>query len=289
MKRKTIPVLMILLAAVLLLAGCGESKTTLVAESGADNAVTIVAADAEEGDSVTTGPITIEKGEIVAVTSSLKEDAVINIKLIPAADAGIDATPEELMESVDPANAVLDLNGCCSGFAQSGVGAGDFMVMATMVKPGSGSVEVRVERPGGPAWKEVATAEEAAEGAGLGSFNVPEGIKTTMGTIVPLSYSYIDGAADADISVDNVDLHFRKGLVSGYDDVSFDKTIYFHDWTREVGGTVVKCYGNRDGEAIKTVWTDGKYVYALLVNGAGEDQDYGLLVPDVEALVNAVK
>jgi hypothetical protein len=110
-----------------------------------------------------------------------------------------------------------------------------------------------------------------------------------MGTVVPLSYSYIDGVADADISVDNVDLHFRKGLASEYDDVSFEKTIYFHDWTREVGGTPVKCYGNRDGEATKTVWTDGKYVYALLVNGAGEDEDYGLLVPDVEALVDAVK
>ena len=289
MKRRAIPVLMILLAAVLVLAGCGETKTTLMADSGADNTAVIVAEDAEEGDSVTTGPITVEEGEIVAITSSLEGDAVINIKLIPATEAGADATPEELMESVDPANAVLDLDGSGSGLAQSGVGTGDFMVMATVVNPGSGSVEVRVERPGGPAWKEAATAEEAAEGAGLGSFKVPDGVETTMGTVVPLSYSYIDGVADADISVDNVDLHFRKGLASEYDDVSFEKTIYFHDWTREVGGTPVKCYGNRDGEATKTVWTDGKYVYALLVNGAGEDEDYGLLVPDVEALVDAVK
>ena len=81
----------------------------------------------------------------------------------------------------------------------------------------------------------------------------------------------------------------RKGLTSVYEDVSFDENAYNYEWSREIGSTVVKCYGNRDGEATKTVWKAGDYSYALLAYGAGGDDDYGLPAEDLDALVEAIK
>jgi hypothetical protein len=56
-----------------------------------------------------------------------------------------------------------------------------------------------------------------------------------------------------------------------------------------VDGQQVQCFGNREGEATKTIWTDGEYNYAVLAYGAGGDDDYGLSPEDVAIMVNALK
>ena len=121
------------------------------------------------------------------------------------------------------------------------------------------------------------------------SIKVPDGVETSLGVVTPLSFGYQEGVAEADISAAAVEMRVRKGLKSVYEDVSFDDNDYQYEWSRDIGGTIVKCYGNRDGEATKTVWTDGDYVYALLAYGAGGDDDYGLPVEDLDALVEKIK
>lgn len=54
-------------------------------------------------------------------------------------------------------------------------------------------------------------------------------------------------------------------------------------------GQEVKCFGNREGEATKTIWTAGDYNYAVVAYGAGGDDDFGLSAEDVVTMVNAVK
>ena len=72
-------------------------------------------------------------------------------------------------------------------------------------------------------------------------------------------------------------------------DVSLDDNKYANEWTQTVAGKEVKCFGNREGEATKTIWTAGDYSYAVLAYGAGGDDDYGLSAEDVAIMVNAVK
>ena len=88
----------------------------------------------------------------------------------------------------------------------------------------------------------------------MDKFEVPDGVETSLGQIVPLSFGYQDGVVEADISAAAVEMRARKGLTELYPDVSFDENDYEYEWSRDIGDVTVKCFGNRDGEATKTVW-----------------------------------
>ena len=104
-------------------------------------------------------------------------------------------------------------------------------------------------------------------------------------------YRYMDGIAQIFCPVAAVEMSVVKGRVPSGDngDVSMDGTAYAHEWTQDVDGLEVKCFGNREGEATKTIWTAGDYNYAVMAYGAGGDDDFGLSAEDVAVMVNAVK
>lgn len=142
-------------------------------------------------------------------------------------------------------------------------------------------------------WQSAASAEEAAKGAGIDSFEVPAGKDISLGTINVMEYRYMDGLAEASIPIAAVDMTIRKGKALaegvGGGDISGDYNEYKYDWTEDVDGTEVHCFGNNEGEATKTIWQSGDYYYSITAFGAGGDTDFGLSIEDVSNLVRGIK
>ena len=141
-------------------------------------------------------------------------------------------------------------------------------------------------------WTECETAEEAAEGANVESFNV-EDIDISLTPAGPYTYRYMKGMAESEFPASAVEMTVRKadsGQVDfGDSDCSGDYNDYKHYWTIDVDGIEVWCYGNRKGESTKTVWNGEKYSFAVLAYGAGGDDDYGLPEEDVISVVKTLK
>ena len=136
-------------------------------------------------------------------------------------------------------------------------------------------------------WSEVDNIEAAVEGARLKGFTFDEGIQTSLGEIVPTTYRYMEKLVEIDAPVGAVELTIRKGI--GEADISGDYNEYANEWTVDVDGTEVTCFGNREGEATKTIWQTNEGSYAILAYGAGGDDDFGLNEEDLKALVKGIK
>ena len=141
-------------------------------------------------------------------------------------------------------------------------------------------------------WTTAESAEAAAKSAGLDGFTVPEGMTISLGEVKVNEYRCMKGIADADIEFPAVGMLIRKGTRDNEmdeGDISGDYNEYKYDWNVQVGDFEVSCFGNREGEATKTIWHDGTYDYAILVEGLGGDTDYGLPAEDVTALVSGIQ
>ena len=147
-------------------------------------------------------------------------------------------------------------------------------------------------------WTEADSAQAAAEGAGVGYFKLPEaGTETDGGPVGWDNCRYMDLLAEANGYVGAAELTVRKGVNRpdhdvGYDtaDVSGDYTAYAHEWTLEVTGWQVRCFGNEEGRTMKAIWSSDNFSYCILVRGQGDIRDiYGLGSRDIEALVGAIE
>lgn len=144
----------------------------------------------------------------------------------------------------------------------------------------------------GNPWHDVDTAEEAAEGAGVDIFDVPDGDEISLGKLDVEQYRYMEGIAEARIPVAAVEMTIRKGLSSACvepGDISGDYGDYEYYWTQNIKGLVVNCYGNREGEATKTLWTVDDYCYSVFAQGAGGDDDFGLNADDLSSIINSMQ
>ena len=141
-------------------------------------------------------------------------------------------------------------------------------------------------------WSETESAETAAEGSGVGSFEIGD-MTISLGDVNVEIYRYMDGLAEARVLFPAVDVTIRKGndpaLESAEGDISGDYGEYKYDWTQNVGGLEVKCYGNRKGESTRTIWQSDGYDYSITAFGQGGDDDYGLSADDLTTLVNGIK
>ena len=140
-------------------------------------------------------------------------------------------------------------------------------------------------------WSEVADAAAAAEGAGVGYFEVPEdGAQTGGGTLAWYVFRCMKGIAEARGAIGAAELTVRKGLKQDGEDISGDYTEYKYDWIQDVGGTSVKCVGNEDGRTMRALWTSDNFSYCILVRGQGDLYDtYGLDAETIAALVGAIQ
>ena len=141
-------------------------------------------------------------------------------------------------------------------------------------------------------WSDVGSVAEATEGAGLDAFAVPEGEEISLGKLEASAYRCMDGLAEIIFEFPASEITVRKGkreLEIAQGDISGDYGEYKYDWNMDIGGKQVKCFGNRKGEATKTIWNDGTYDYAVLALGLGGDEDFGLSEEDLTTLVNGVE
>lgn len=140
-------------------------------------------------------------------------------------------------------------------------------------------------------WSEAASLEEAAEGADIDGFYITEVITISLGDVKPDSFRYMDGLAETTVEFPAVEMTIRKGKsdVATEGDISGDYNTYANEWTQNVKGLELKCFGNREGDATKTIWTVDDYCYSITVQGLGGDEDYGLSPDDLNSLINGIQ
>jgi hypothetical protein len=140
-------------------------------------------------------------------------------------------------------------------------------------------------------WTAVDDAQSAADGAGVGYFVVPETGEQAGMLIYIEEFRYMEGIAEASGSVGAAELVIRKGLKQNTEDVSGDYHEYNYDWTFESqDGFVIKCYGNEEGKAMKTLWVSDNFSYSICVMGQGDESEtYGLSDDEIKYLVEEVQ
>ena len=140
-------------------------------------------------------------------------------------------------------------------------------------------------------WSTVDSLEAAAEGAGLDGFAIPEGAEISLGEVKLTEARNMEGLAEAVIEYPAVEMTVRKGNASVAEDgdISGDYNEYANKWTQSIDGLEVTCFGNREGEATKTIWQVEDTCYSITAYGLGGDTDYGLSADDLSTLINGIQ
>ncbi len=140
-------------------------------------------------------------------------------------------------------------------------------------------------------WSDAGTLAEAAEGAGLDGFSIPEEAEISLGEVKLSQARYMEGLAEAVVEFPAVEMTIRKGNASVAEDgdISGDYNEYANTWTQNIKGLEVTCYGNRKGDATKTIWTVDDTCYSITAYGLGGDTDYGLSADDLNSLINGIQ
>lgn len=139
-------------------------------------------------------------------------------------------------------------------------------------------------------WSDAASAEEAAKGAGLDAFPLPEGEIADLGAPLEITYSYMDGMAQARYEFPASAVVVRTAKIAPGDsfDISGDYNTYANEWTEVIGDVSVACAGNREGESTKTYWGEDTIAHSLSAEGLGGDMDFGLNVDRLTVFVEAM-
>ena len=139
-------------------------------------------------------------------------------------------------------------------------------------------------------WQDVASADEAAKGAGIDGFAVVEGARLSLGAIEPWTYRCMDGIAEADSYVGASKLCVRKGTAPDGSDIAGDYNEYPAQWTQNIKGLEVTCYGPSEEAAHKILWSANGYDYSILVIDQDDPQNFpGITADDVASLVNGIQ
>ena len=140
-------------------------------------------------------------------------------------------------------------------------------------------------------WSDAGTLAEAAEGAGLDGFSIPEGAEISLGEVNVTEARYMEGLAEAVVEFPAVEMTIRKGNASGATDgdISGDYNEYANTWTQNIKGLEVTCFGNREGDATKTIWQVEDTCWSITAYGLGGDTDYGLSPDDLNSLINGIQ
>ena len=124
----------------------------------------------------------------------------------------------------------------------------------------------------------MASAEEAAKGAGLDAFPLPQGAIADLGEPFEITYRYMDGMAEARFEFAASAVTARTAKIGPEDtfDISGDYNTYTHEWTEYINNIPVACAGNREGDSTKTFWGEDAAAHSVVAQGLGGDADFGL-------------
>lgn len=128
-------------------------------------------------------------------------------------------------------------------------------------------------------WSDAATIADAARGAGLESFTLPEVLTCFAGAAPAPSFRYMDGLAEAVYTDGTNTLVLRKGL--GTEDVSGDYNTYPE--TREIvwKGLTISCAGE-NGMTRKAAWFVGENAFSLTFTAPLADSDVTSIVNQIQ-------
>ena len=283
MKKK---LLLVITALVVLTMICMTScqKSEFGMTENTEKYMQVTAKNADKDATFMVGSLEVGEGEAISVDCSIESGGIDVEFIFSGGEQSIEEMPEMDVEPVFivKADSITDK-------ASAEVDPGSYMVKATCTEKATGTIDINVVASENEQWKDAASTDEAGEMAGVGLFLTdPSG--TSLGPVLSADYRYMEGVAEAHYGIAAVEVFIRKGLSSiDEGDISFDHNDYAHEWTQTIGDREVKCFGNREGEATKTIWTEGEYSYAVLAYGAGGDDDFGLNAEDLAAMVSDIQ
>ena len=152
---------------------------------------------------------------------------------------------------------------------------------------GSGSAEEPQAGMPNP-WSDVASAEEAAAGAGVGTFEVADNLGVSDMTLFDPQYRCMEGIAEVDLQGGAFQVTVHKGAGFSGQDLSGDYTEYPLEWTQDCDGVEVSCRGYEEGMAAAFDWTVGDASYSVMLEGLG-GEEMAVDAEDVATIVASVK
>ena len=271
------------LALAMMLTACSGGSLTV--DCSNEKVIVITADQATTDNVVLSGSFKVDDGDEIVMESALESGSVKTEFFPMEGDDSDEALPEDGEES----DMVLDAAADDSSEVFWSLPAGDYRIRVTPDEKATGTVTITANPKPASEWTAADSTDDAADKAGIDLFLVdPSGLE--LGQVTNADYGYRDGVAQAHYGVAAVELFVRKGSTAVYgEDVSFDGAEYANEWTYDHDGTEVKCWGNREGEATKSIWTKGDYSYAILAYGAGGDTDFGLSQEDLESLLSNIQ
>ena len=271
----------------LAIAGCGGSSNFGIIVNE-DLNLEITAENASEGMMGSTGTFSLKEGDSILIEPNFEEGMVLVEFFL---FNGSDKDAEDFIPEGEPAFDV-EVNG--TEPIECGFAAGDYIVNATVKEKANGTAVISVfnEEEANP-WNQVASAKEAAAGAGnMDEFEVPAELKINNLTFTDPAFSYQDGVAQAYYESGAIGISVRKasgiygGPMTDRDLDSFPK-----HWAQQAGDDaddVVDCYGMEKGTAIVIQWGDEEEFYTVTSQGLG-GEEYGMDAATVEWLEDEIE
>lgn len=185
----------------------------------------------------------------------------------------------------------LALAGCASGTSSSastastsGSGSASADAASGLAASDSTSSEsVGLANP----WSEADSAEAAAQGAGIDSFELGDNLGMTDKTLFDPTYRYMDDIAEATFQGGAFDVTVRKSMHESGQMLSGDYNDYPEFWTTTIDNIVVTCHGYETGVATAFEWcNDGNY--SVLFHGLG-GENMGVDEAGIAIIIQNVK
>ena len=272
----------------IVLAGCGGNSNFGVVVNE-DLNVEITAENASEDMTGSVGTFTLNEGDTVVIEPAF-EEGTVHVEFYPIDGSNEDADVEDLTPSGEPE---FDVEVSGKEPIECGFAAGDYLVTATVVEKANGTAVIRKfnEEEADP-WTKVASAQEAAVGAGnMDEFEVPAQLKINDLTFSDPVFSYQDGVAQAYYESGAIGISVRKACgIYGGPMTDRDVESFPQHWSQPVGDDsddVVDCYGMEKDSAIVIQWGDESEVYTVTSQGLG-GEEYGMNPTTVEWLEDVI-
>lgn len=184
---------------------------------------------------------------------------------------------KKLIVVVCAAVLAIGIVGCSSSSSSSASASGSGSSTAAS---SDSSASIGIPNP----WSDAASAAEAAQGAGLNDFSVPDaGIGLSSGNLGDWTFSFMDGMAQAKNAAGDVEITIRKAVLAGDGDISGDYNVYEVEWPLTLKGLTVNCAGHSQDAANRVLWASSNDAYCILASGAGLTPD------DINSLINAIQ
>ncbi len=288
MKKKTVLLIAFAVSFLMVLAGCGSSSNFGVTVNE-DLNVEITAENASEEMAGTAGTFSVKDGDSVQIEPSFDEGTVL-VEFFPINGSDGDLDAEDIVSGGEP---TFDVEVSGTEPIVCGFEAGDYMVRATVKETTNGTAVISVfnEEAADP-WTKVASAQEAAAGAGnMDEFDVPAQLKINDQTFTDPEFSHQDGVAQAYYESGAIGVSVRKACgIYGGPMTDRDLESFPQHWTQQVGDDaddVVDCYGMEKGSAIVIQWGNEAEFYTVTSQGLG-GEEYGMDETTVEWLENEI-